>query len=87
MTQLSVIQTHAQTLMSSCVFCLNWYVIIIYSSDIWKRISAAERQQLTENQSEDGEFFMSFDDFKKNYTDIEMCSVSIDQLYDDESSK
>ena len=30
---------------------------------------------------------MSFDDFKKHFTDFEMCSVSIDDLYEDENSK
>ena len=30
---------------------------------------------------------MSYDDFKKHFTDFEMCSVSIDDLYEDDKSK
>ena len=33
---------------------------------------------------EDGEFYMSFQDFKKHFTDFEVCNVSVDQLYEDE---
>lgn len=36
--------------------------------------------------AEDGEFWMNFEDFKKEFTDIELCSVSIDALYEDEQS-
>ena len=55
------------------------------SSDKWKTIPTAERSTLEAKKSEDGEFWMSFDDFKKHFTDIEMCSVSIDHLYEDDS--
>jgi hypothetical protein len=30
---------------------------------------------------------MSFTDFKKHFTDCEICSVSIDQLYEDEQGE
>ena len=36
---------------------------------------------------EDGEFWMTYEDMCKHYTDFEMCSVSIDQMYEDENSK
>ena len=28
---------------------------------------------------------MSFQDFKKNFSDFEVCNVSVDQLYEDEN--
>lgn len=60
----------------------------LFSSGTWKSVSDAERQQLTEGQGakEDGEFFMSFQDFCKHFTDFEMCSVSIDEMVEDENS-
>ena len=60
---------------------------LFFSSATWKHISLDERQKLTANKSEDGEFWMSFDDFKKHFTDLEMCSVSIDELYEDEAGE
>lgn len=34
---------------------------------------------------DDGEFWMSFDDMKKNFTSFEICNVTVDQLYEDEN--
>ena len=34
---------------------------------------------------EDGEFWMSFEDFKIHFSNFEICCVTIDQLYEDES--
>lgn len=42
---------------------------------------------LEDNMKEDGEFWMSFDDMKKHFTDFEICSITIDQLYEDENCK
>ena len=36
---------------------------------------------------EDGEFWMSFDDFKKHYTDFEICSITVDQMYEDDGGQ
>ena len=60
------------------------------SSSTWKNVPAARRKELLEGDDmgrEDGEFYMSFPDFKKHFTDFEVCNVSIDQLYEDEKGK
>ena len=63
-----------------------------FSSPTWKQLPAARRKELQDPEGEgvgkeDGEFWMSWVDFKKHYTDFEICSVSIDQLYEDEASE
>lgn len=40
-----------------------------------------------EGAKEDGEFWMSFEDFIKHYTDLEICSVTISEMHEDEKSK
>lgn len=30
---------------------------------------------------------MSFDDFKRNFTDVEICNITLDQFDEDQSSK
>ena len=58
----------------------------ILSSPTWKSLSQSKRKELLEdNMNEDGEFWMSFDDMKKHFTDFEICSITIDQLYEDEN--
>lgn len=60
------------------------------NSSTWKNVPAARRKELLEGDDmgrEDGEFYMSFPDFKKHFTDFEVCNVSIDQLYEDEKAK
>jgi Ca2+-binding EF-hand superfamily protein len=59
-------------------------------SKLWQHISASERKALQEGEGtfkEDGEFWMSFDDFKKHFTDFEICNVSVAMLYEDDSVK
>ena len=61
-----------------------------HSSRLWKQLPAADRMRLLEGEDagkEDGEFWMSFDDFKKHFTDFEICSISVDQMYEDEKGQ
>ena len=59
-----------------------------HSSSRWKDVAASKRKEvLEENMGDDGEFWMSFDDMKRNFTDFEICNVTIDQLYEDEKCK
>ena len=61
-------------------------VSILFSSPLWKTVSASKNKECNEEGlKEDGEFWMSFEDLKKNYTDFEICSVSVDQINEDES--
>ena len=55
------------------------------SSSLWKDISSKDHQKLHQQSRDDGEFWMSYDDMLKNYTDLEICSVSMDKLYEDDS--
>lgn len=59
------------------------------SSPKWQELSAKQRAELLGEQGgkEDGEFWMSYNDFKKHFTDFEICNVSIDQLYEDDSGQ
>ena len=66
------------------------YSLNVYSSPTWKNIPAARRKELLEGDDtarEDGEFYMSFQDFKKHFTDFEVCNISVDQLYEDENGE
>ena len=63
---------------------------VCISSKTWQQISASENQRLTAGENalkEDGEFWMSFVDFTKHFTDFEMCNISVDVLYEDESGQ
>ena len=58
------------------------------SSPKWKLIPDAQRKKLQEEGAkEDGEFWMSYEDFCQHFTDFEMCSVTIDQLYEDDNGE
>ena len=50
-------------------------------SDCWRTVSIAE---ISKKVDDDGEFFMSFDDMVKYFTDLEMCHISMDVLYQDD---
>ena len=70
---------------SSILFFL---LLPLHSSPIWKNVPAARRQELLEGDDqgkEDGEFWMSYDDFLKNFTDFEICSLSLDQMLEDDA--
>lgn len=47
-------------------------------SDEWKMLSEEEKKNIGLNYDDDGEFWMSFADFSKNYTRVEVCMLSPD---------
>ncbi|XP_046899416.1 calpain 2, (m/II) large subunit, like [Hypomesus transpacificus] len=52
----------------------------------WRQISNDDRERLS-HQSEDGEFWMSFSDFLRHYSRLEICNLSPDALTDDNLKK
>lgn len=42
-------------------------------STVWNRISAEEKERLRLHKRDDGEFWMSLDDFIDNFTEIQIC--------------
>ncbi|KAK7904538.1 hypothetical protein WMY93_017145 [Mugilogobius chulae] len=57
------------------------------NSKEWATLPKAEKEKLQHQNAEDGEFWMSFEDFKKNYTKIEICNLTPDALEDDKIHK
>ncbi|XP_045916091.1 calpain-3b [Micropterus dolomieu] len=54
------------------------------NSKEWSTISIADKENLKKQTVEESEFWMSFDDFKKNFTKLEMCNLTPDTLQGDE---
>ncbi|KAM4521836.1 calpain-3b isoform 1-T1 [Odontesthes bonariensis] len=54
------------------------------NSKEWSTISIADKKNLNKQTVETSEFWMSFDDFKKNFTKLEMCNLTPDALQGDE---
>uniref|UniRef100_A0A3Q2CK41 Calpain-2 catalytic subunit n=1 Tax=Cyprinodon variegatus TaxID=28743 RepID=A0A3Q2CK41_CYPVA len=52
----------------------------------WRYISDEDRERLS-HRSEDGEFWMSFSDFLRHYSRVEICNLTPDALNDDDVSK
>ncbi|XP_067339117.1 calpain-3b isoform X3 [Channa argus] len=54
------------------------------NSKEWSTISIADKENLKKQTVESSEFWMSFDDFQKNFTKLEMCNLTPDTLQGDE---
>ncbi|KAM6942171.1 calpain 2, (m/II) large subunit, like [Lycodopsis pacificus] len=52
----------------------------------WHQISDEDQERLS-HRSEDGEFWMSFNDFLRHYSRLEICNLTPDALSDDSVSK
>ncbi|XP_040892989.1 calpain-9 isoform X2 [Toxotes jaculatrix] len=49
----------------------------------WNYVDKAEKTRILQNSTEDGEFWMEFEDFKRNYDKVEICNMTPDSLSDD----
>lgn len=45
------------------------------SSEEWKKVSKSEREKIGVTVQDDGEFWMTFDDFISNFTDLILCRL------------
>jgi len=57
------------------------------SSQEWKFISDSERKAMGLIFNNDGEFWMSFQDFTKNFMKLEICNLGADALTEEEANK
>uniref|UniRef100_S4RSU5 Calpain-3 n=1 Tax=Petromyzon marinus TaxID=7757 RepID=S4RSU5_PETMA len=57
------------------------------ASKEWNEITPSEKQRLQLISAEDGEFWISFQDFCRNFTKLEICNLSPDALADDRTNK
>nr|XP_055072890.1 calpain-1 catalytic subunit-like [Misgurnus anguillicaudatus]XP_055072891.1 calpain-1 catalytic subunit-like [Misgurnus anguillicaudatus] len=55
------------------------------NSSEWNGIDAADREEMN-NHMEDGEFWMSFQEFKRQFSRLEICNLTADALCEDAQS-
>ncbi|XP_070776150.1 calpain-9 isoform X2 [Enoplosus armatus] len=48
----------------------------------WSYVDKADKNRILQNSTEDGEFWMEFEDFKRNYDKVEICNMTPDDLTD-----
>ncbi|CAI5448028.1 unnamed protein product [Caenorhabditis angaria] len=49
-------------------------------SQEWQQVDGQQRESMGVNFAKDGEFWMSFDDFMTNFTQMEVCNLSADVM-------
>ncbi|XP_038567861.1 calpain-9 [Micropterus salmoides] len=49
----------------------------------WTYVDKAEKTRLQQDSADDGEFWMEFEDFKRNYDKVEICNMTADSLIED----
>uniref|UniRef100_A0A669D777 Calpain 9 n=1 Tax=Oreochromis niloticus TaxID=8128 RepID=A0A669D777_ORENI len=54
-----------------------------WSDKEWNYVDSAEKTRILQNSADDGEFWMEFEDFKRNYDKVEICNMSPDSLTED----
>uniref|UniRef100_H3CDE3 Calpain-3 n=1 Tax=Tetraodon nigroviridis TaxID=99883 RepID=H3CDE3_TETNG len=54
------------------------------NSTEWSTVSIADKENLKKQTVESSEFWMSFSDFQRNFTKLEMCNLTPDTLQGDE---
>ncbi|XP_019395947.1 PREDICTED: calpain-6 [Crocodylus porosus] len=53
----------------------EWHGAWSDSSEEWKKVSESERKRLGLTIRNDGEFWMTFEDWCKNFTDVDVCRI------------
>ncbi|XP_075871755.1 calpain-9 [Nelusetta ayraudi] len=48
----------------------------------WSYVDPADKRRIMQNSQDDGEFWMEFEDFKRNYSRVEICNMTPDSLTD-----
>ncbi|XP_069024101.1 calpain-9 [Embiotoca jacksoni] len=48
----------------------------------WSYVDKADKTRILQKSTEDGEFWMEFEDFKRNYDKVEICNLTPDSLTD-----
>lgn len=56
----------------------NWNGEWSETSDVWNYVSESDKQKLGHCVSNDGEFWMSYKDFWKNFASVEICNLNAD---------
>lgn len=64
------------------LYFFNTFIIykrVTYSDAIWKGVADKQKRKLgIKSQGSDGEFWMSFDDFVKQFEEISICTIGPD---------